>query len=244
MVGWRRVSALTGNLNTSAGRSFARIALLPLAALIGAAAMVCPHAEASTNLFKLYIGAAYGHADIEGIASPAFAPPLSFDASHSGYQIIAGARILSLLGVELDYMDLGSAPATLRFPPVLGRITADDMQAAEKGEAAFAVFYLPVPVIDIYLKAGIARLRTDLSGTLTATGCNPFVACACPIGLNGPDCSFTLHGPIDTTSSGFAAAAGVQWQFGNWAVRGEYERFTALGGHPSLASIGVTWAFL
>ena len=52
-----------------------------------------------------------------------------------------------------------------------------------------------------------------------------------------------VHLP-DTTSRAFTAGAGHQWQFRNWAVRGEYERFAFLGAHPDLASIGVTWSFL
>jgi hypothetical protein len=35
----------------------------------------------------------------------------------------------------------------------------------------------------------------------------------------------------------------VQWTFGAWALRAEYERFTALGEHPSLVSVGATWSF-
>ena len=41
-----------------------------------------------------------------------------------------------------------------------------------------------------------------------------------------------------------AAGAGVQWKFGHWAIRSEYERFTALGEHPSLISVAATWWFL
>ena len=47
-----------------------------------------------------------------------------------------------------------------------------------------------------------------------------------------------------TTATTFAAGAGVQWQIGNWAIRGEYERFTALGENPSLITVGATWSFL
>lgn len=46
------------------------------------------------------------------------------------------------------------------------------------------------------------------------------------------------------TETTFAAGAGVQWKFGHWAIRSEYERFTALGEHPSLISVAATWWFL
>jgi hypothetical protein len=36
----------------------------------------------------------------------------------------------------------------------------------------------------------------------------------------------------------------LQWTVGPWAVRGEFERFNAGGGNPSLLTIGVDWTFL
>ena len=54
----------------------------------------------------------------------------------------------------------------------------------------------------------------------------------------------TFSGAVSKTQQTFAAGAGVQWSFGNWAVRGEYERFDALGQHPDLLSVGVTWSIL
>ena len=225
-------------------RSTARFASLVGAALICATAWFGPCAYASTNLFKLYFGAAYGRAHLRGTVTPSpIEGSISFGAHRSAYQIIAGARVLELLGVEVDYVDLGTAPAALDFP-TFG--TVSDMQASQKGAAAFAVLYLPVPVpmIGMYLKAGVARIASRLTGTLTAIGCNPNAPCACPVGLSGPVCVVNYRGPIDTTSTGLAVGAGVQWSLGNWAVRGEYERFSAAGEHPSLVSVGVTWAFL
>jgi opacity protein-like surface antigen len=43
---------------------------------------------------------------------------------------------------------------------------------------------------------------------------------------------------------GFAYGAGLQWKLGQWAVRGEYERFDAAGANPSLLSIGMTYWIL
>jgi opacity protein-like surface antigen len=47
----------------------------------------------------------------------------------------------------------------------------------------------------------------------------------------------------DTTNTGFAAGAGVQYKLRSWAVRAEYERFNADGAHPSLLSLGIAWTF-
>jgi hypothetical protein len=43
------------------------------------------------------------------------------------------------------------------------------------------------------------------------------------------------------TTTAFAYGAGLQWTLGDWAVRGEYERFSAAGENPTLLSIGMTY---
>jgi opacity protein-like surface antigen len=107
-----------------------------------------------------------------------------------------------------------------------------------KGAAAFGVLYLPVPLIDVFVKAGVARLQSTLRGSGTATNCPPGAQCL----IDG-----TLHNypfQLDRTNTGIAAGAGAQFKFGAWAVRAEYERFNAAGGHPGLLSAGATWTFL
>jgi hypothetical protein len=49
--------------------------------------------------------------------------------------------------------------------------------------------------------------------------------------------------PEKRTNTGFAGGAGAQFKMGSFAVRGEYERFSAAGGNPSLLSVGVIWKF-
>ena len=86
----------------------------------------------------------------------------------------------------------------------------------------------------------MARITSDLSASVAGTACPP--GAFCPAILKG---GFrTANGAARTTATTFAAGAGVQWQIGNWAIRGEYERFTALGENPSLITVGATWSFL
>lgn len=215
---------------------------MTLAALVAATILLIPRARASTNLLNGYIGAAYGHAhlraqDVGLISSLPGSRLGSFAVGDSAYQIIAGIRGLYFLGAEIDYFDLGSGGAS---PSVSGAGVFPSVRArvSQKGEAAFAVLYLPVPIIDVYVKAGLARITTDLSATVTpAPGSLPL---PCPTCLPYAD----YRGAAQMTETAFAAGAGVQWKFDNWAVRGEYERFTALGEHPSLVSVGATWSFL
>ena len=109
-------------------------------------------------------------------------------------------------------------------------------QVSQKGEAVFAMLYLPVPVIDVYVKAGVTRFTTDMRATYAPIGVG-----TCPVG--NPDCTLVTasRSPSDV---GFAFGAGVQWKLGQWAVRGEYERFDAAGANPSLLSIGMTYWIL
>ena len=87
-----------------------------------------------------------------------------------------------------------------------------------------------MPVVDIYVKAGAARLQSTLSGIV------PYLplcgGCAPP------------RFEQDRTNTAFAAGAGAQYKFGSWAVRAEYERFSAAGEYPSVVSLGLTCTFL
>jgi hypothetical protein len=88
-----------------------------------------------------------------------------------------------------------------------------------------------VPVVDIYLKAGAARLES----TLRYSYCGP---CACNF-------NFCLNSiQLERTNTSGAGGVGAQYRFGSWAVRAEYERFNAAGGNSSLLSAGITWVFL
>lgn len=207
--------------------------LLPALAAFSVALWAAP-AHASTNLLNVYLGAAVGHASLRG--QDARMIPVdslgSFDRTNTAYQVMAGVRGLYLLGAELDYFNLGHGTAS----PILGGPgTLTNAQISQRGEAAFAVLYLPVPVIDVYLKAGVARLTTRLSAAVSYANCSPAGVC---LGFA------PFAGSLSFTETGFAAGAGLQWKLGNWAVRAEYERFAALGEHPDLETLGVTWSIL
>ena len=89
-------------------------------------------------------------------------------------------------------------------------------------------------MINLYLKAGVARLSSDLRGTFAATTCPPGVAC------------FVLPSQSAFSTSAITPALGgdLQCTHGHWGIRAEYERFTAFGAHPDLVSVGVIWTFL
>ena len=180
------------------------------------------------NALGFYAGAAVGESQVDtssgGLA--AIGPPDHFRENHSAFKVLAGIRPLSTLGAELAYFDLGHPSGSLGGAPA---------DATMKGTAAFAVLYLPVPLVDVYLKAGAARLQSTINGTVSQ---------ACP-GGSVPICPPpTVPLRVDRTNTNFAAGGGAQMKFGSLGVRAEYERFTTVGGNPGLVSLGLTWTFL
>ena len=216
--------------------SFALAALIPCWLGVAAAAQ-------ASDLLGFYLGAAYGQAHIRAQLDDLAPHGLAlgeFDATHSAYQAMLGIRALSFLGAEMTYMDFGRRSfGNPGFAVVAGggQVPSSNLpiavQGKQKGEGAFALLYLPVPLIDVYVKAGVSRITTDTSATYTAPG----VATCAVEHLNCANFSVTRS----ATDTSFAYGAGLQWKLGPWAVRGEYERFDAAGANPSLLSIGMTY---
>ena len=172
---------------------------------------------AAVDLLGLYAGAAVGQSQVEADASGITAG--SFKENHSAYKFMAGVRVpVFPIGAEVAYIDFGHPNGSL------GGQSAD---VTVKGEAAFGVFYLPLPlpIVDVYAKAGLARLQSTVSSSFS---------------LAGTVRSFRL----DRTDTSFAGGVGTQFKLGSLAVRAEYERFDAGGGNPGLVSLGLTWTFL
>jgi opacity protein-like surface antigen len=209
---------------------------------------ILPSAPAlAADVLGLYVGGAIGQAQVDAGSLPnpsplAGAPPTfgSFNENHSAYKVMVGVRPVSIVGAELAYIDFGHPGGIVGTIPTGVGIVSEIPVSADvnmKGPAAFGVLYLPVPVVDIYVKAGLARLQT--TGTTTFTVPAPYAAC---VTTGGTHCQFSRN--FDLTNTGLAGGAGVQVKFGSLAVRGEYERFSAAGGNPGLFSIGLTWTFL
>jgi hypothetical protein len=173
----------------------------------------------------LYVGAAIGEAHVESTTTLVFGDVFptphtgQIDRRHAAFKVMLGARPISWLGAEIDYLDFGRPSGALFGYPA---------DTSLKGAAAFGVLYLPVPVVDLYLKGGIARLQSTVNGS----ACGP---CGCAT------CTFAFRSTRMNMSG--AGGVGIQYGFRSWAVRAEYERFNAAGGNPSLLSVGVTWTF-
>ncbi len=178
------------------------------------------------NLLGFYAGAAVGQSRVDaGSGGLVPSPTDHFGRNHSAFQLMAGIRPISLLGAEVAYVDFGHPSGELGGAPA---------DVSMRAVAAFGVLYLPVPLIDVYLKAGTARLQSTINGTAYAV---------CTLVVPGGTCQPTVPFRVDRTNTNFAAGAGAQYKIGSLAVRAEYERFTTTGGKPDLVTLGLTWTF-
>jgi OOP family OmpA-OmpF porin len=175
-------------------------------------ALVATCASAADN--GVYLGAAIGvDSTLKG---GQFQTDL--DVKNQPYKLILGVRPINLFAVEASYVDFSKATPSA---PLIDTT----LDAKAKLYDAFAIGYLPLPLplLDIYAKAGLAHWDTDVRLTV-------------------------LPGTVsDLSRSGtdFAYGAGAQLRLGSLAVRLEYERFNVSNAdRVDLASLGVTWTFL
>lgn len=179
-----------------------------IAAIVGAGALGLASAPAQAQVpgFDLYLGAGIGqsNADIGDIEIS------NLDEKDMAWKIFGGARIASVLGAELNYIDFGKA-------------SGDGADLEYKALAAYGLFYLPLPlpILDVYAKAGLAKIDLDIDAA-----------------------------DFSTDDTQFAYGLGAQLKFGSWAIRAEYERFKVKDGDvdisskPSLLSLGFSKSFL
>jgi len=141
----------------------------------------------------LYLGAGISQNKLDDIGN---------SISHldnTSWKALVGVRPIRYLGVEADYLDLGS-----HTDQYLSTTTHSDARAL----AAFAVGFLPIPVIsflDVYAKAGLARWQLHQN-------------------TNDPLSPNYYHFSNDGTD--FAWGLGAQAHFGNIGARLEYEEFS------------------
>jgi len=195
--------------------------------LLGAATIVFSNAARADNLLGLYIGGGVGQSHVRSDLG-AFSNLGEFVENHTGWKALIGVRPISLLGAELEYADLGhSASGGGPVPPGL----IYNLDVSQKATSLFGLVYwpLPLPIFDVYGKAGFSRLRTEVNASWR---------CVAPI-----TCVANPSFHLDSTDTRFAYGAGAQAKFLSLGVRVEYERISEPGGSPDLYSIIATWTF-
>jgi len=190
-------------------------------ALLLALASGAAHAD---DLLGPYVGATFGKAWLD--ASNGLVTGFGSDKSAS--EFIAGWRPIPELAAELEYVNFGHSSGMSTYQNSNVPLTSD---ASRKGVAAFGILYLPTPIVDFYLKAGLAKLHTRVD-TVVGT---------CPVGGVCPPLANPL--PVDSTGVGAAGGGGVMYRIRALELRVDYARFAALGGNPYLATFGFTFTF-
>ena len=201
------------------------------AALLMGACALCQLSTAAfaADPLGLYVGGAIGQGTVKFEQLPD-GTSLGFDEHHLGWKLAFGARPISPLGVEFEYVDFGHPSAS----------SANANANVElRGVALFGVGYLPLPVplLDIYGKVGFARLKTTVNAEQIA-----FLGLACvPAHPIFGACGFTQD--QSNTRFGWGVGAQVRLPLAPLRIRAEYERFNSRNGDPDMLSVGITWNF-
>jgi len=178
------------------------------------------------NLAGFYAGAGVGESTVR--SDYGFDPdnPLGSHPHHTAYQLMAGIRPLPFIGAEAEYIDFGH-----------GDLDGQDSNADSHPKAGIlsAVGYLPLPFIDVFARAGVARLETNINSYADGACTGNDVAGGC-----GPPLLTRQH----AWQTKAAYGGGVQAHFfESLAVRGEYQRINSVYGDPDAFMIIATWTF-
>ena len=171
--------------------------------LVTALALGASAAQADNGLF--YLGAGISHDKLSGFTNSGVSFP-DID-SNTSWKVFAAIRPISLFAVEADYLNLGSqtGPRICGFccMAACSYIARSDAHAF----AGYALGFLPIPlpVLDVYGKAGFARWKLNRS----ASG----------LGAGPPFLAFSDRG------TAFAWGFGAQAHIGKIGGRLEYESF-------------------
>jgi hypothetical protein len=199
-----------------------------LLAVLAVGACSASTAALADNPAGFYVGAGVGYSTVRS-DDPAYGYPGYFDDHQTAWKVMAGVRPIPIIGAELEYIDFGQ-PGTHRGYFDTNYYGTDSHPRAG---ALFGVGYLPIPVpfFDVYGKAGVARLETDVTTTVVPD-CGPGVTC--------PRYVSTRH---DQTDNKFAYGVGVQSKWWGVSFRAEYERISSSYGDPDALTVGATWTF-
>jgi OOP family OmpA-OmpF porin len=132
------------------------------------------------------------------------------DNNDNSWKAIVGFRPHRNFALEANYIDFGKASA-----PAIGTVGPFEVKA--KGYGLYGVGLAPMGPVDLYLKAGLARLDAD--GNMGAV-------------------------VFEDKKTEFAYGAGLQFRLTNFAIRAEYEKYdTDVVGDLDLITLGATYTF-
>lgn len=171
---------------------------------IALAAFAASGAAKADDLLGFYVGAGVGISTVRS-DDAAYGLPAHYNDHETAWKGIVGIRPISILGAEAEYIDFGHPSQT--FDP--NNTNASGFDSHPRAGVLFGVGYLPLPIplIDIYAKAGVARLETDVTTTQAQNGS---ISQFCP----------PIYSRHNETSNRFAYGVGVQSKVWGFALRG------------------------
>ncbi len=199
-------------------------------ALIAAAAGTASTAALAENPAGFYIGAGIGYSTVRSDDAP-YGLPGYYNDSEFAWKGIVGVRPIPFLGGEFEYIDFGQPSHHSGYNDT----NYYGYDSHPRAATLFAVGYLPLglPFLDVFGKAGVARLETDVTTTVTPT---------CPPGAFCPVLTpYTVR--HNETNDKFAYGVGLQSKFWGVAFRAEYERISSSYGDPDALTVSATWTF-
>jgi hypothetical protein len=181
-------------------------------------------ANSAANPAGFYVGAGVGEGNVSNYGYGYYGNYYGYNQYDVAWKLMAGVRPIAPFGVEAEWIDFGN-----------GNAGANDyytsVNSDQKAGALFAIGYLPIPFIDIFGKAGVARLETNT----TAYYPGPIVPVCTPY------CGNSYSSNAWTTN--FAWGLGLQSHFANFALRAEYERVQSSYGSPDALTVSLTYTF-
>jgi outer membrane protein OmpA-like peptidoglycan-associated protein len=141
----------------------------------------------------LYLGASGGQTWVDEDANNfGYNGPynINLDDQDTGWKAYLGYNFLPWLGVEGGYVDFGGVSQT---------VFQDKVDADFTGVEAFVVGSLPVGPVDLFLKAGVIDLKTDLD--------------------------VSNQGSDSQNDTQLAYGAGIAYTYGHWGLRLEAEGY-------------------
>jgi opacity protein-like surface antigen len=165
-------------------------------------------ARAESGLFYLGAGITSNHVNSTGVPGYGDIYP---GINSTSWKVFAGIRPIRLFAVEADYLDLGSHTNTQGTPMSCEFGSCSVAHASEaKAFAGYAMGFLPMPLpyLDVYGKAGVARFKLNRTFTSYDSG-----------GTSNGSSAFPDDGNV------FTWGAGVQAHIGIIGGRLEYEGF-------------------
>jgi opacity protein-like surface antigen len=199
------------------------------AALLALGALGASTAALADDPVGFYVGGGVGESTIRS-DDPGFGLPGYFNDHQTAWQGVLGVRPLNwYVGAEAEYIDFGQPSNRHRHandPNFFGE------DSHPRAPILYGVGYLPIPVpyLDVFGKAGVARLKMDLNQFDRDCSTSP--------------CVVTPAGRATVTQTKFAYGAGVQSRFPfGLTVRAEYERISSPFGDPDAFMVSAFWRF-